>query len=448
MRDITYKLENNVFLASMQVDDDDDGVLILMRYMMQRCKRSQTIVLLVAVSLASVILYSGRLSQIQRRTKQVSSSLSLASQRTLDDAESNSASSDSAFISERGIQLDNSSHNTKINRPRLYQCGWGTYEHFATSVFSEYDPDIIDLLQMKEEILSNISSLPDDITIYGRYGPCPDSVKAWLQTNYSGKILSLNGERPRVSQKWKELDITSENTFILGPDDTAKQCMPFLYAAMVIMSTDLAEHQPFLFNHELKPRNDKTHFLVYAAKKPVAYRNRAFQSLSRLGTVHHVGRSKGVLPSDNITFREGFANQHWTRNAKLFSEYRFCLCMENINSEGYVTEKIVMAFLGGCIPVYYGSQNVFDVFNKNAFIYYNVENPEPALQQVVYLESNQTAYEEMLTSQPILANGEETIREYFSYRDDLGGGVLKQRIRSFVGISTSGLEQKEYGLLF
>jgi hypothetical protein len=50
--------------------------------------------------------------------------------------------------------------------------------------------------------------------------------------------------------------------------------------------------------------------------------------------------------------------------------------MENIYRDGYVTEKIVIAFLGGCIPIYFGSQNVFDVFHKNAFIYYDVENPE------------------------------------------------------------------------
>ena len=41
----------------------------------------------------------------------------------------------------------------------------------------------------------------------------------------------------------------------------------------------------------------------------------------------------------------------------------------------------------------------------------------------------------MLTGQPILANGKETIKDYFSYRDDFGSGILKQRIRSFGGIS-------------
>jgi hypothetical protein len=41
----------------------------------------------------------------------------------------------------------------------------------------------------------------------------------------------------------------------------------------------------------------------------------------------------------------------------------------------------------------------------------------------------------MLTGQPILANGKETSKDYFYYRDDFGSGILKQRIRSFGGIS-------------
>jgi hypothetical protein len=56
--------------------------------------------------------------------------------------------------------------------------------------------------------------------------------------------------------KWQARILqASENTYILGPDEAAKQCMPSVYAAMVIMSTDLAEKQPLLlFIHDLKPK--------------------------------------------------------------------------------------------------------------------------------------------------------------------------------------------------
>ena len=33
-----------------------------------------------------------------------------------------------------------------------------------------------------------------------------------------------------------------------------------------------------------------------------------------------------------------------------FSSFHFCLVMENHKLEGYITEKIMNAFVGGCIP--------------------------------------------------------------------------------------------------
>jgi hypothetical protein len=33
----------------------------------------------------------------------------------------------------------------------------------------------------------------------------------------------------------------------------------------------------------------------------------------------------------------------------------------------------------------------------------------------------------------LVANGDQTIQEHFSFRDDLGGGKLKKRIRNMLG---------------
>ena len=37
-------------------------------------------------------------------------------------------------------------------------------------------------------------------------------------------------------------------------------------------------------------------------------------------------------------------------NKDTFNHFRFCLVMENHDLEGYITEKIMNAFMGGCIP--------------------------------------------------------------------------------------------------
>ena len=118
-------------------------------------------------------------------------------------------------------------------------------------------------------------------------------------------------------------------------------------------------------------------------------------------------------------------------NIRLYEDYRFVLAMENKSSPGYITEKILNAFLGGAIPIYYGTEEVFDVFNRDAFVYYNVSDPEPALAQIRFLEENATAYDEML-SRPALAEGAE--EKYFSLSSDIGGGKMKDRIRIMMGL--------------
>ena len=107
--------------------------------------------------------------------------------------------------------------------------------------------------------------------------------------------------------------------------------------------------------------------------------------------------------------------------------------MENTNHEGYITEKILNAYLGGCLPIYYGTKEVFELFHPESFVYYDIRNPEPALQLLKYLYYNETAFHERMRH-PILRHGNETIIKYFSITDKLGGGVLKNRIRTMIGL--------------
>ena len=105
--------------------------------------------------------------------------------------------------------------------------------------------------------------------------------------------------------------------------------------------------------------------------------------------------------------------------------------LENRRRDGYVTEKILNAFLAGCIPIYYGTTEIFDIFNEKAFIYYDIYDPAPAINRVRRLHRNRTAYDEVM-SEPILANGTETAEKYFSLADDIGGGKLRKRIRGMI----------------
>jgi len=115
-----------------------------------------------------------------------------------------------------------------------------------------------------------------------------------------------------------------------------------------------------------------------------------------------------------------------------FSYFRFCFVLENRRHEGYITEKIINAFLGGCIPIYYGTAEIFDIFNPKSFIFYDIENPESALSEIARLENNATAYAEVMAERLFL-EGNETIQKYFSLRDEIiPNARLKKEIRNML----------------
>ncbi|HLB93887.1 MAG TPA: glycosyltransferase family 10 [Candidatus Babeliales bacterium] len=50
-------------------------------------------------------------------------------------------------------------------------------------------------------------------------------------------------------------------------------------------------------------------------------------------------------------------------------KYKFCLCYENMqNVQGYVTEKIFNCFEAGCVPIYWGVDNITQFIPQNCFI--------------------------------------------------------------------------------
>jgi hypothetical protein len=94
-----------------------------------------------------------------------------------------------------------------------------------------------------------------------------------------------------------------------------------------------------------------------------------------------------------------------------------------------MTEKILNAYLGGCLPIYYGSPpDVYSVFANQSFLYYDVHHPQRTLSRLQQLAGNQTLYEEM-SSAPILRDGVNTINQYFSLYPSVGDGSLNQQIR-------------------
>ncbi len=53
----------------------------------------------------------------------------------------------------------------------------------------------------------------------------------------------------------------------------------------------------------------------------------------------------------------------------VLENYTFSICYENIHGlKGYITEKIFDSFFAGCIPIYWGADNITEYIPRNCFI--------------------------------------------------------------------------------
>ena len=52
----------------------------------------------------------------------------------------------------------------------------------------------------------------------------------------------------------------------------------------------------------------------------------------------------------------------------VFKNYRFVLAVENTQVYYYITEKIMIAFLSGAIPIYWGDKNIYEHFQCYALL--------------------------------------------------------------------------------
>ena len=105
------------------------------------------------------------------------------------------------------------------------------------------------------------------------------------------------------------------------------------------------------------------------------------------------------------------------------SNFRFNICAENDNTENYVTEKIFDAFLAGCIPIYYGSNNNPEpgLINKDAVIFWNKDGDnKDSLALIKELNSNTKAYDEFVSQTRLNDETAEYVIERFNMlRDSL-----------------------------
>lgn len=92
-----------------------------------------------------------------------------------------------------------------------------------------------------------------------------------------------------------------------------------------------------------------------------AERRKVLQFFANLNT-HELdlfGKGWGSHPLNRGTVPDKF---------KALGKYKFCICYENTNTPGYVTEKILDCFTSGTVPVYLGAENITEIIPERCYI--------------------------------------------------------------------------------
>ncbi|MCR5269115.1 MAG: hypothetical protein K6E16_11450 [Lachnospiraceae bacterium] len=84
--------------------------------------------------------------------------------------------------------------------------------------------------------------------------------------------------------------------------------------------------------------------------------------------------------------------------------YKFTMCFENSSAPGYTTEKLMEAFAGQTVPIYWGNPDIAKEFNPNAFINcHDFGSFSEVLAEVKRIDEDDARFMEMLKA-PVLSD--------------------------------------------
>ena len=242
----------------------------------------------------------------------------------------------------------------------------------------DFNPDANFFLDLAQNVLSS-RSFPFPIHFYGCYPDVSTFKKAifyfhskfsdagmtrWLKLQ-QGEVIphdsnafnvwcTFENRRPPV----KGFDLT----FSFDVDDYggANHYLPLIYLYANHNETGTVHSKHSLSINELAQKRDvdseffkaKSGYISTFINNPHPMRLRAIKELSKAGDVDLFGRSVRNYVQDKI----GTSSKYW-----------FNLCFENDLYPGYVTEKILEAWISKSVPLYWGSDKA-QILNPDAFV--------------------------------------------------------------------------------
>jgi len=159
---------------------------------------------------------------------------------------------------------------------------------------------------------------------------------------------------------------------------------------------------------ELMAKKKFCAFVVTNPTNPV--RNSAFQLISQYKKVDSAGRLFNNVGSELFGEIAGGGGGE-LKKLEFLETYKFCIAYENNRADGYITEKILAAKAAGCVPIYWGAEDIGTDFNEAGFLNANHLEGGELVAAVQELDSNE---EEWLKCATIPAVDATRARQWLS----------------------------------
>ena len=185
----------------------------------------------------------------------------------------------------------------------------------------------------------------------------------------------------------------------------------FFYYPFFYEITNCEESKYYL---DLKNR-EKTKNINFIYSNPKALiRNKYFDYLSFYYKIDSYGKHRnnmGALPN----YLDKSLLSRAIQKSELIADYKYTIAFENSRGSDYISEKIWEPISVNSIPIYYGSNAVFDYFNKNKIIYIKNERDfSKSLSLIKEINSSDGLYKEYLAEEIFASND---VKERIKYKN-------------------------------
>lgn len=167
----------------------------------------------------------------------------------------------------------------------------------------------------------------------------------------------------------------------------------------------------------------KNGFCSFVVRNPNCQkRNEFFHKLSEYKKV-----DAGGPLFNNIGYVLEYGDQAMKSKLEWLKNYKFNMCFENSSYPGYVTEKLYEAYIGGTIPIYWGSATVEVDFNPKAFLnWFDYKDDDAFIRAIIELDQNDDKYREMYM-QPLFSKRVNRFMDLSNFENWFEKNVYKDR---------------------